>query len=223
MMDVMLDLETLGTAPGSVILSIGAVMFDRNGLGTEFYTVINQMSCMDAGLKTDPDTLAWWTQQSPEARQVLEDSRTSDMELADALRCLNAFLDRIGKDVRVWGNGSDFDNVLTVAAFKAAGIKPGWRFSNSKCFRTLKGLRPNHVLPVREGTHHNALDDAKYRAKVAIPILTQVGYFPCDAVKSTCTCRVVRPMRGGICGNCGLQLSGSFVPVIPHSYGDTNT
>lgn len=33
MEDMMIDIETLGTRPGSVILSVGAVMFDRHGVG----------------------------------------------------------------------------------------------------------------------------------------------------------------------------------------------
>ena len=32
-MDLMLDLETLDTKPGATVLSIGAVLFDRNAVG----------------------------------------------------------------------------------------------------------------------------------------------------------------------------------------------
>ena len=60
-MDVMIDLETLGIQPGSVIRSIGAVVFDpvTNTLGSTFYQNICADSCKKAGLTTDPDTIKW--------------------------------------------------------------------------------------------------------------------------------------------------------------------
>jgi hypothetical protein len=40
-MDVMLDLETLGTVPGCVILSIGAVAFDSMTVRATFEVLID--------------------------------------------------------------------------------------------------------------------------------------------------------------------------------------
>ena len=75
----MIDLETLGTQPGSIILSIGAVLFDptkapHECLGEEFYYVIGKPTCLAAGLTFSQDTLDWWKKQSPEARKVLTQS-----------------------------------------------------------------------------------------------------------------------------------------------------
>ena len=39
---VMVDIETLGTTNNSVVLSIGAVKFDHQGLGEEFYAEIGR-------------------------------------------------------------------------------------------------------------------------------------------------------------------------------------
>ena len=72
MTHVMLDLETLGTKPGCVIRSIGAVVFTLDGvLGAQFYANIDKQSCVDAGLTVDPATEAWWAGQSQEARDAL--------------------------------------------------------------------------------------------------------------------------------------------------------
>ena len=43
---VMLDLETFGTAPGSVIKAIGAVVFSPDGLGKQFYRIVDAQSCV---------------------------------------------------------------------------------------------------------------------------------------------------------------------------------
>lgn len=66
---VMLDLETYGTRPNSVILAIGAVAFNPSSpkLGPEFYSVINYKSSLTAGLLADLATIEWWSRQGAEA------------------------------------------------------------------------------------------------------------------------------------------------------------
>ena len=53
--DVMLDLETWGTMPGSALRSIGAITFDPYGndgfVEASFYRNIDHVSCERAGLK----------------------------------------------------------------------------------------------------------------------------------------------------------------------------
>lgn len=63
--NIMLDLETLGTCPGSVILQIGAV---RSNNGLERTITID--SCLRAGLTVDGDTIGWWLRQSEAARRA---------------------------------------------------------------------------------------------------------------------------------------------------------
>lgn len=73
-MDVMLDLETWGTKPGSAIRSIAAVTFNFEGAlvsPSYFYRNIDDKSCLDAGLKRDERTVAWWATQDAGAQQAL--------------------------------------------------------------------------------------------------------------------------------------------------------
>ena len=170
MENIMVDLETLGMTPGCVILSIGAVAFDRTGLGREFYKVVNSKSCLDAGLTTDQSTVDWWSRQSDDARKVLIEAGETDTTLGDALAEFGQFVREFGpRTVKVWGNGSDFDNAILACAYKALGRQLPWQFWNNRCFRTLKNLKTG-VEPRREGTYHNALDDAKHQARHAIAL-----------------------------------------------------
>ena len=175
MKDVMIDLETLGQTPGCSILSIGAVFFDDRKLGNEFYVVANREDCKANGLREEDATLQWWGDQSTEARQVLKDaaSKKESVPLRLALGQLTDFLGQHGRveDVRIWGNGSDFDNAILAVAFFQLGLGVPWKFWNNRCFRTLKEMAPRHLKPTRRGTHHNALDDAKYQAEWAIRAL----------------------------------------------------
>jgi DNA polymerase III epsilon subunit-like protein len=164
MKHLMIDLETLGTTPGCVILSIGAVYFDSNGsLGDEFYKVIHRASCVEAGLHEDPDTLAWWNRQSVEACQVLRDAELDGG--ATLAKVLSEFSDFCKRDTKVkaWGNGADFDNAILNVAYKAVNVKQGYTAYSGRCYRTVKNLFKGPKLE-RVGTYHNALDDAKSQA-----------------------------------------------------------
>ena len=72
--DIMIDLETLATSPDAAILTIGAVRFDPFGRELtdpemdSFYVRVDLDSCDEIGLVTNDDTIAWWANQSDEAK-----------------------------------------------------------------------------------------------------------------------------------------------------------
>ena len=177
----MVDLETLDTVPGGVILSIGAVMFNVSGLipNSEFYTVLNVQSCKDADLVESQETLNWWNKQSPDARKVVTDAYyggTSD-KLMFGLGKFSGYLDRF-EAPSIWGNGSDFDNAFLAVAYRKAGLLPPWHYNRNRCFRTLKKLVGDSVVkPDAQGVHHTALDDAKYQASYAVSIFQMLNKF----------------------------------------------
>lgn len=177
MQDVMVDLETLGNTAGCVILSIGAVGFDpKTGqLGETFYEVISMDDAIRHGLLVDNETVAWWNKQSEEARQVLREAKEGGLPLDDALHAFNRFLRGFGKGVRLWGNGSDFDNAILAFAYKITGIPGAWAFWDNRCYRTLKSLKPSIKLVNRQGTYHNALDDAITQARHALEMFGHKG------------------------------------------------
>ncbi len=186
MSHIMLDLETLGTTPGSIILAIGACYFSPvDGLGREFYRVISRESCEKAGLVSEPATVDWWSKQSPEARRVLELTESPQAYVLDhALRDFTSFVGKEGSpdDTRIWGNGADFDNALIMYAYKTVGLPVPWKFWNNRCYRTMKSFAPNVPAPPRRGTHHNGLDDAKTQAEHAVKIM-QALMSPSDRKK----------------------------------------
>jgi hypothetical protein len=174
----MLDFETLGTRPGCCVLTFGAVFFsstEDNPLGSEFSSVVSVESQKRLGLHTDPDTIAWWKTQSEEAqaavRQAYDESRAPPLE--DVLEFFSEYLlQEVGhkKNVQIWGNGADFDNVILAALYHAAKMEAPWHFYNNRCYRTLKNVVKGPKL-VRQGVHHNALDDAKSQAMHAVALL----------------------------------------------------
>ena len=167
---VMVDLETLGTGPNSVIISIGAVKFDPDTgeIGDEFYAVVDQQSCLDLGLEKDPATVEWWSKQSAAAQEAV--FNRPGYHIAQVLEIFGSF---VNKNTPLWGNGADFDNVIIANAYRKLKQETPWKFWNNRCYRTMKNLFPR-VTMMREGTHHNALDDAKFQAKHLIAILQKM-------------------------------------------------
>ena len=178
MKDCMIDLETLGRRPGCVVLSLGAVMFDpqTRELGAEFYSEINKQSCLSVGMHADPDTVAWWDKQNPDARTVLTAAEHEDCpQLLLVLRAFAAWLQTNTtceqKERRVWGNGASFDQPILTEAYRLAEVRRPWEFWGDMCYRTLKNLNPQ-IPMAKSGVQHNALADAKQQALHCIKLLT---------------------------------------------------
>lgn len=179
----MLDLETWGQSPGAVIVAIGAVRFDvKEGTTKDlFYAPVSPESCVQAGLRIEPEAMRWWLQQGDKAR--LEASRADGMPLAQALssfativemeRPIVEVVDGVARkgSVEIWGNGSSFDNAVLAAAYVTVGMKVPWIYPNERCFRTLRKLYSDVPAPEKTGVAHTALNDARYQALHAIAIL----------------------------------------------------
>lgn len=173
MTHVMVDLETFGTRPGSVLRSIGAVVFDpkTGAFGKEFYVNITRASCEKAGLLVDPKTEAWWAEQSPEAQAALA---INPRTLIEALAAFHEWWSFEAKGEFIWGHGASFDGVLLASAYRAIGVEPPWQFWNERCCRTVLALGNRRIGKERQGEHHNALDDAKSQA-VAVAAALRTG------------------------------------------------
>jgi hypothetical protein len=160
----MLDLETLGTSSNSVILSIGAVKFERKGneiTESVFYERINIQNCLDTGLEIDSKTLEWWKTQD---KNVYYEA----IENPNRLSLKNTLLDFskwFGKSTYIWGKGPSFDCTILSNAYKKLGLEPPWKFWNERDVRTIFDLGniKNYQLPT-DNMHH-PVDDCKRQIK----------------------------------------------------------
>lgn len=165
----MIDIETMGTKPYSVILSIGAVKFDRytGEIGDEFYRVIDVKSSKKAGLIFDFDTVMWWANQPEDVRNsILEGKNSLFLVLADLMMFIG------NSAATVWSNSPSFDLCLIRNACERVDIDPIWQFWQERDVRTISALAPDirKTLP-REGNAHNALDDCKSQISYLVATL----------------------------------------------------
>lgn len=171
MSHVMVDLETMGNGNRAAIIAIGAVEFNNYGCtGKEFYAQINLESSVFSGLEMDASTVLWWLQQSDEARSAFIGNQQAG-ELHGVLLDFAEWICQFPQ-VKLWGNGAAFDNTILSAAYRTCGIDQPWKFWNDRCYRTIKALHSSITLK-RIGTHHNALDDAKYQADHLVKIIKE--------------------------------------------------
>lgn len=171
---VMLDLETLGTRSDSVITSIGAVYFDTNRqeLGPEFYVEIvdeDDAQIFQYGRTVSTSSIRWWMQQGALAK-LLFTQKPGQLNTVDALYAFSGFVTANGGVDEVWANGASFDPVILTNLYEAVGIARPFEYQHHRCFRTLKNLNP-YIKIGFDGVEHNALDDAKYQARVAMRLL----------------------------------------------------
>jgi exodeoxyribonuclease VIII len=171
---IMVDIETMGTKPGSAIVAIAAVEFDMQSgkMGKEFYRSISLKSCLRAGLIVDAGTIEWWMSQESEAQRFLFIDR---VPIIYALNSFTSFLVGLdpSTDKQIWGNSARFDLGLLEAAYAIEGVDIlemhddlPWRHWNERDVRTLASLNPElkHAIAF-EGTRHNALDDCKHQIR----------------------------------------------------------
>lgn len=170
LLNVMLDLETMSTASNAAIVSIGAVKFSLNDdspnpVVDTFYTTVDAKSCAAVGLEISKATVEWWAKQP---RSVMDSLRKDAIPLAEALTKFSKWYG--STSLPTWGCGASFDNVIMGNAYEAVKLNRPWKYWHDRCYRTMKEIVK---LPedVRQGTYHNALDDALHQTNHLLKIL----------------------------------------------------
>jgi exodeoxyribonuclease VIII len=169
---IMVDLETLGTGPTAAVVSIGAVVMRKSGLGKEFLRTIDLSAEARHG-KADPKSINWWFKQSEEARSaLLKESVHPRVAAADFRDWINRVC--AGTSPTLWGNSAAFDCVIIRNWMARQRVQLPSTHWNDRCYRTVRQLRTD-IKMRRIGTHHGALDDAKSQAKHLRRILSALN------------------------------------------------
>jgi len=169
--EVMVDIETLSTRSNAVILSIGAIKFDRNGkvpaspadMDT-FCVRVARESCEVLGMHVDPETLQWWSTQPAAVRDEALEDTSERLTIKDAMTQFAAW---VGKSELVWGHGDDFDCVILSNAFEKCGMKTPWKFWNTRDTRTLFDIAGVRNADLPSDSKHHPIHDC-YRQIVGV-------------------------------------------------------
>jgi hypothetical protein len=163
MAHLMIDIETLGTTPDALILTVAAQSFDPVGDGyynQSYYARVDFDSQIDR--KIEDGTLKWWATQNSMAREEAfsEDDR----------KPLEQVLDELGKLIwqssAIWANGPTFDMTILEHAYKSYKKPLPWQYYRVRDARTVYMLKPDsavlsnaRVTNINRPASHHALDD----------------------------------------------------------------
>jgi hypothetical protein len=171
MTDIMVDLETLSVRNNAIILTIGAIKFDRNKILPKsisdipeekmFYKRIKISSCEKIGLHRDSETENWWKKQHPDAYKEAFGFETDRIDIKNALKDFSKWF---GFSTYIWGNGSIFDITILSEAYLRCNLPVPWKFYNVRDLRTILD-----VCDIRHEDNntnkHNALYDCFFQIK----------------------------------------------------------
>lgn len=177
---LMLDIESLDTEPGAVILSIGAVEFDivTGETGRQFYESIDLQSSIDAGFKVNANTLKWWMEQPSDATFRAFNSE-NPLSIEVALGKFNDFCH--GENYQVWGNGSTMDNSIVKYAMYEVGLEPQWNYWNDRDLRTIVMLDPTYKKEeVFAGVPHDPVHDCLHQIKYLCNTIKSLDIYHLD-------------------------------------------
>lgn len=160
---LMVDLETVSTEDNAGIISMAAVPFAFPIHIEPFYMLIDFTSLEPKGFHLSQSTLDWWQKQPATTRT---EAFSGVEDVAIVLAKFKDWVDSISDNTRlhIWGNGATFDNVILRNALDRVGVPVPWRYTEDRCYRTLKNLFPSVKAPPLVGEKHNALYDATFQA-----------------------------------------------------------
>lgn len=175
--DIMTDIETLGTSADSTIFQISAIAFDI--MTGKHVSTFNQIADIEKNdfLTVSGSTLKWWLNTNKELLTELLNSGTSSSD--ELLESFHEWLMDIKSDendLYLWGNGILFDNKMIQSQFESNGLDYPIYYKNDRDVRTIVDLA-SAKLGITEKelkdrfnddllVEHNALDDVKYQIRL---------------------------------------------------------
>ena len=164
---LMFDIETLATVPNAIVLSVGAVLFTKEGIVDKFYVNLSMKEQLGNGRSITESTFYWWMQQAQEASAAV----TTNVQCVGTglMHLMEWLTDQVDMEtLKVWGNGATFDNVIMRHLLESHGYTEQmlWKFWNDRCFRTY--VAENGIEKIKPTVAHNALDDAQAQAQTLI-------------------------------------------------------
>lgn len=198
MKHVMVDCETLGLRRSSVIVSIGAVVFDpysQAPLGETFHEGIDIHSAVRHKMTMDASTVLWWLEQSNDARQRLVKKVRSGSSLSTVLGAFAGMLCRAGpvEAVKLWSCGSR-DIEWLESAYEAVDAKAPWGYRVGD-YRTIRDEFGTPGDEPEAGVSHDALSDAIWQAKYLQNVFVRLKLQEKDAEE-------IRRIRDGFRTSC---------------------
>ena len=186
MVDIIIDIETLGTMPERPIIEIGACAINRKTgaisacfsrrIRSAWNNVDELVSYCEAfGERDFAATVEWWA-SDPGRRGTLEaiighGAGQGGMTLRRALLQFGEWVCKTEPDRdrdRIWSNGPAFDIAFLRHAYDFENIPLPWAYWQERCVRTaleMANYERGSLGWIERGPRHRALNDARHEAR----------------------------------------------------------
>lgn len=167
MKDFMVDLETMGLDANSLITTVSIVQFDltTGNMGEELELAISWNEQVDKGAIVDVSTVQWWLHQDREALDTM--MRLEGNPVSEVISSINSYFARNSEDLRnvkLWGNGKEFDNVLLRNLYKRHNVIFPLAYWCDNDVRTLVSIADINTHNFAfDGVKHRGVDDCKHQ------------------------------------------------------------
>lgn len=162
----MIDLETLGVEPDSVIMTLGAIKFDPFTDDEPYSPLYLRCDIEEQsellGRSIDDNTIAWWGKQKQEIQDEAFGDHEGRVNMDQLTKAINKFC--VGIDY-LWCQGPLFDYAILQNLYKQVGKPCPWNFWQIRDSRTLFAMMPQDPRKAIQEELHNALADCYYQAK----------------------------------------------------------
>ena len=165
----MVDIETLGNTPRSVIAQIAAASFDpRTGdIYDEFSVNVDTRSSQRIGAEITADTVLWWMRQNPQAQASVFQNTVPIQSAIEAFTEW-LFIQEAGPERIMWANSPSFDLTILKETYHMIGLPViPWGYWNERDYRTICAMAPE----IKEnfdwsGIAHEAMSDVRNQIRV---------------------------------------------------------
>lgn len=179
---IVIDIETLDTAPTAQVLTIGHAVVDLDNLAIVAHGEAALSADEQPSRTRSPETQKWWSLQSEDARRA--SFEPAYRYLAMEVFGINGYLLQLSgayPDATWWGHGASFDLVIIESLARDLGYKVPWTYRQHRDLRTLYELAGG-TKPSYEGyegcklTPHIAEDDAIAEALAMIEAMRAFAF-----------------------------------------------
>ena len=158
MTHIMVDIETLSTAPNALVLSVGMVLFDEKTIFAKEH-IKNRISTATGDVSKE--TAIWWMSQNDEARKAITETKKGVVEMPEynlVQELRDILCDYSVKTI--WSQGS-FDQIIIESLMLRNGVDKTQLPKYYK-WRDLRTVRKLLAIDneVKAKVSHNALEDA---------------------------------------------------------------
>ncbi len=167
---LMVDIETLSTHVGGIVLAAAFVRFSDEAQMTVNLSLPDQEAL---GLEKDPDTLRWWGEQEAKHPGAWAAATQNAQPLVPALEYISKWIGWACvqpngySDPLVWCHGATFDAPLLGELYRRANVPCPWKFWNIRDTRTLYDLASVNPKDYAVPPPHIALNDAIGQTRAA--------------------------------------------------------